>query len=160
MFYWDSSYSNYKQSLAYQLSICIQKQIFLDNLIIDFSGHSDVFNNKVEIKKLGSFMYLTNKNFLGLKLFTNHKISNFIFIKFNFNLEINFSVCNCKYMFEHSSYYNKLLNIKNLRIYDWSEKESLMLIYGNSKSENIFTFKETLIKDFGTDDFNKILKLK
>jgi len=156
--YYRCNYS--EQSIVHELSICIHKHTFLDNLIVDFSGISDIFNYVKIEKKLSDFLFWTNYRVFVFLLFGCHEINNFVYIKF----KSNFSECDCKYVRVETSYSRRFrvrhIFIKNLRNYYWLETESAIRYYGNHCKERIVTLKEALIRDYGVDSLNKILKLK
>ena len=147
--------------IVYQLFIGIQKQTFLNNVIINFSDNFDELNklnNNIEIER---FIFLTDSidnDFLEfINLIKNYKINNFILFVYNFDIKNDFSLRNRKYMYIYN-------DVKDNYTYEYSEDNSFMSCvfcyeYHNSDEDKL-TFEEVLIKDFGVDSLNKILKLK
>jgi len=154
---------DYKLMIVYQLFIGIQKQTFINNVIINFSDNSDELNklnNNIEIKRFICLIDSIDNDILEfINLIKNYKINNFILFLYNFDIKNDFSLCNRKYMY----FYN---DVKDTYTYEYSEDNSFMSCvlcseyHNHNSDEDKLTFEEVLIKDFGVDSLNKILKLK
>ena len=178
-----------KDSIVLQLKIGILNQIFLNNLIFDLSEHTDSFDefNKNELKLLRDFwkcfdFYFINNIRLHYEDFSNvfkfTKINNFIYKNFPAhykNCKKEFVVYNGKDMFINYRYtiFFDGSPYENMNVFDESPYKNMNVFEsrGSNKwfhknKQNINTptlqlsYKEMLKRTFGTNIFNKILKLK
>ena len=175
-------YSTYlKDSLVLQLKNGIQKQIYLYNLIVDFSEHTDSLDefNENEIDPLSRFYRFFNSIFLNRResdivnlncidvKYEYHKINNFIYKFFpsyykknrkilvvNNDKDMFIDIFRCGILFDELYY-------KNMNIFLLGDDFKWLPIKSDINTPALkLSYNEMLERSFGTEDFNKILKLK
>jgi len=175
-------YTYLEYSIVFQLEIGIYNQIFLNNLIFDLSEHTDSFDefNEREIDNLRRFYSCFDHYFINNRESDNenldwrdvkytykyHKINNFIYK--NFSSHYNkyhktLLVYNGKHAFIDMSMCSIVfgeLPYKNMNNFLLDDDFEWLPITSDIDTPTLeLSYNEMLERSFGTDDFNKILKI-
>jgi len=174
--YINEIYEIYDATIISCLLGCLKQQYYLKILIFDISEKTEIFEiiynnnhfNTIFLFIIDAQLYsiIENKKvkLIHIKYF-NLKAGNFIVYNGE-EMHIDFSrslECTNLYYFECESLFNRIIKICDGKIYLWSlnftiGNKSLTIKLERLKEQ--VSFNNVLIKQFGTDNLDKILRLK
>jgi len=155
---------NENLTILFKLMFYLRKQLFIKNLIIDLSESSHFLYDYLNVRQMRLYRYYFNKMlcdfYSGLHSYI--KPNKYIYYAYSFDCFDDFSVINNKYVYivDTTSINERyiLKNFKNENIYYWNKFQYDSQSQYVNKSIQRMSFRNALIKAFGTDDLNKILR--